>query len=234
MDRTPTKPTISTPGLGRVAIPDSRDDRYPMAAALPRAVDLPRFKYHSTFWPPLDQGQTSQCVLYSTAAYLYASPNRLKQRFTAADLEALYFQTQDADEWPGREPSYYGTSVRAGFETWRRHGYVQNYYHAQSMNDLETWTLTMHPWVAGTSWYASFYAPDPKTGIIKVKPGSAVVGGHAYCVVGYNRERGVFTAINSWGPDYGLFGRFRIEGELMERLIFSEYGDAVGAVEIVR
>jgi hypothetical protein len=234
MDSVNPKPREPQPGLGRVFVPDARDRLYPMAAALPVAVDLPRFRYHSVFYPPLNQGSTSQCVLYSTAGLLYSSPQRLKQRFTPAELAALYFEAQDSDEWPGREPAYYGTSVRAGFKMWQAHGYIESYYHAQSMADLERWTLTLHPWIAGTNWYASFYDPDPKTGVIKIKPGAQVVGGHAYCVVGYNRERGVFTAINSWGEGYGLYGRFRIEGELMERLVFQEWGDAVGAVEVAR
>ena len=230
----PTKPTEPTPGLGRVAIPDARDDRYPMSTALPRAVDLPRFRYWSAYYPPLDQGSTSQCVLYSTAGALMASPvRRPRSLFTPAYLAEQYRWAQDNDDWPGAEPSYYGTSVRAGCKAWQRLGLIRAYYHAQTMADLELWTLTKHPWIAGTSWYASFYEPDPKTGVIRIAPGSAVVGGHAWMVVGYNRERGLFTALNSWGSGYGLFGRFRIEGELMERLIFSEYGDAVGMDEVL-
>jgi len=232
MDSVNPKPTEPTPGLGRVAIPDSRDAAFPMATALPAAVDLPRFRYHSTFWPPLDQGATSHCVAYSCVGMLLSSP--VRRRFDSLQSPAeVYRRAQRLDEWPGEEPSYYGTSVRAGLKVLQEDGLISAYYHAQSMADVEAWVLTKHPVIVGVSWYQSFYSPDPKTGVIRIAPGSSVVGGHAFLVAGYSRERGLFTALNSWGSAFGLFGRFRIEGELMERLLFQEYGDCVGCTEVL-
>lgn len=226
------KPQSPTPGLGRVLIPDERDRNYPMQAVLRAAVTLPRFKYHSTFWPPLDQGLTSQCVVYSTAGDLIASPTRYKRDlFTPAYLAERYAYAQNNDEWPGAEPEYYGTSVRAGFEAWRERGFVSNYWHAQSMDDLELWILTQHPVVFGANWYSSFDAPDPKTGLVKLTPGAYIRGGHAWLCYGYNRESGVFACQNSWGL-WGVNGRFKIGYDDVKRLIFDEWGDAIGATEV--
>lgn len=229
------KPTEPTPGLGFVPMPQAEDARYPMAAALPRAVELPRFRHHSTFYPPLDQGSTSQCVSYSIAGALMASPVRQRRdQFHAGYLRDRYLWAQRNDEWAGEEPAYYGTSVNAGCKAYRDAGFISEWYHARSIEDCVRWVLTERPIVIGISWYSSFYAPDLKTGVIRIAPGSYVAGGHAVLLPGYNRERGLFRLQNSWGPDYGQFGRAWIEAETLERLLFREYGDAVGIVEVER
>jgi hypothetical protein len=224
------KPREPMPGLGFVPMPQPEDAAFPMSAALPLAVELPRFKHWSSFWPPLDQGLTSQCVSYALAGALMASPVRQRRdRFTAAYLQDRYFWAQDADEWPGREPAYFGTSVNAGCKAYRDAGFITAWYHAQSIADCEAWVLMERPIVVGTNWRSGYYTPDPKTGVIR-NDNSRIVGGHAYLITGYNRERGLFRMQNSWGL-WASYGRAWIEAETMDRLLFHEWGDAVGIVE---
>lgn len=234
MDQINPKPVEPQPGLGFVPMPQAEDKLFPMAAALPMAIELPRFRHHSTFWPPLDQGRSSECVSYSIAGCLMASPVRqIRSRFTTEYLRDRYLWAQDNDEWPSREPSYYGTSVNAGCKAYRDAGFIASWYHAQSMNDVERWLLTERPIVVGVNWYRSFYSPDPKTALIKIAPNSPLDGGHAILVTGMNRERGLFRLQNSWGFNWrnSQYGRGWIEGETLERLLFQEWGDAVGIVE---
>jgi hypothetical protein len=203
-----------------------------MAAALPRAIELPRFKHHSTFWPPLNQELTSRCIVYDIGGVLMASPNRHRRDiFTPAYLADRYLWAQRNDEWPGEEPAYYGTSLNAGCKAFREVGLIDSWYHARSMSDVEAWILTKHPVSVGVTWYSSFDTPDPKTGIVTIAPGAFARGGHAFMVSGYNRETGLFHCQNSWGPGWGIYGRFKIPYDVMERLLFQEWGDAVGIVE---
>ena len=42
--------------------------------------------------------------------------------------------------------------------------------------------------------------------VINFKIGTAVIGGHAMCVVGYNDDKQVLKVVNSWGPNWGTNG----------------------------
>lgn len=236
MDRTQNpKPREPQPGLGFVPMPQPEDRLFPMAAALPvvAAEDLPRFKYHSIFWPPLHQDGTSQCTVYDIAGCLMASPIRHgRARFTPEFLADRYRWAQNNDEFPGDESTgLYGTSLNAACKAYREVGLIEAWFHAQTIADCEAWVLTKYPISVGVNWYDSFDNPDPKTGLIRIAPTARVRGGHAFMVHGYDRARGVFTGYQTWGWGWGLYGRFRLEAETLERLLFNEYGDAVGIVE---
>lgn len=232
----PTKPTQPTPGLGRVYIPDERDQAYPLSALL-RAEPTPvlrHFRYHSTFWPPLDQGATSQCVAYSLVGHLYSSPIRHPRTWTTADLAALYRRAQELDEWPGREPAYFGTSVRAGCKALQEKGLVSGYYWAQSLDDIIAWLLRDRPLILGVAWYSSFDAPGAD-GVLHITDGAYIRGGHALLAYGVNTKKRLVRVQNSWGERWGTqLGRGWFPFDVLERLVFQEPGEAVAVLEVER
>jgi hypothetical protein len=82
--------------------------------------------------------------------------------------------------------------------------------------------------IEGLLSHNSMFFPDPRTGL--VKPSGRLAGGHAYLCVGYTRIKGAFRFINSWG-DWGQGGRFWMDGEDLDRLLFAEDGEAAAAQE---
>lgn len=67
-----------------------------------------------------------------------------------------------------------------------------------------------YPFVFGIIVYASFVTPQvSKTGLVPLPTSSEhLIGGHAVMAVGYDDQRAVLIARNSWGPAWGDQGYF--------------------------
>lgn len=68
------------------------------------------------------------------------------------------------------------------------------------------------PFVAGLQIYESFESTETReTGIVKIPKrgwwrGEKKLGGHAVCIVGFDRDAEMFILRNSWGVDWGKKG----------------------------
>ena len=218
-------------GLGRLYLPDERDQQFLMTSFLapPEALVLPRYKYYTT-GPVLDQGRSPQCVDYSENQWLATSPIR-NTRYKPG---VIYCEAQKRDPWEGdcTNPKYDGTSVRAGMKFLQEQGRVQTYVWAFDAQTVANWILSgKGPVVVGTAWYRSMFNPNPKTGLITLDRSSPLDGGHAYLLSGYNAVTRLFRITNSWGTRWGQGGRAWIRFEDMDSLI-KEQGEACTAVEV--
>lgn len=216
-------------GLGRRVAPDSRDRAFLLSR--PSAAVLPVSRY---WWSPgaEDQGSTSECVAYAGIKYLMSGPltNDAPMPHTR-----LYQECQKIDEWPGED--YDGTSVRALFKVLQRVGLVKEYRWAFDQETVVAQVLGRSPVVMGTTWTEGMFWPD-KDGYIR--PIGRYAGGHAWTIVGANRNRrnpdgsmGAVRMVNSWGRDWGEGGRAWITFHDLDWLI-KDWGEACCATEIDR
>lgn len=216
-------------GLGRLFRPDPRDRAYALAAPA-EASGIERRAWHAGF--TYDQGGTSQCVAYSGVGWLRAGPvpNR-----APLDFREIYDACQAVDEWPGAEPDYFGTSVRALFKVLRARGFVSEYRWAWDAETVVAHLLAKGPVVVGTTWTDGMSRPDADG---FVRPTGAGLGGHAYLLVGANRARrvpwggaGAVRILNSWGRGWGENGRAWLSFEDLHALL-RDHGEAATATEV--
>lgn len=211
--------------LGRLPFPDGRDRAFSMAeelAAAPEQLQIPAGRH----WPPgrvLDQGNTPQCVAYAWEGWMNASPLRT----TNGDAPSvIYAKAQAIDEW-APEP-HDGTSVRAGAKIMRGEHRIGRYLWALSLGVVKEWLALRGPVVLGTDWYELMFDPDEDG---TVHASGHVAGGHAFLCIGYSDSRHAVECQNSWGPDWGLGGRFWIPFADLQRLLHDQ-GEACAAVEL--
>lgn len=219
--------------LGRLYAPNPEDRRYLLRSLTPGAEAaaanvVSRYHYVDTI---LDQGNTSSCVGASCRGWLNAGPVR---NISGPSFLDIYKAGQKIDEWPGEEPAYYGTSVRAGFKVLKSLGYVSTYGWAFDLETALNHILTVGPMVFGTTYTTEMMRAD-KDGFIHYD--GQEVGGHAYLIVGANREtkcpdgsKGAIRMVNSWGRDWAQNGRAWISFKDAEALI-KDYGEACTAFE---
>lgn len=143
----------------------------------------------------------------------------------------VYREAQLIDEWPGED--YDGTSVLAGAKVMQRHGYLDSYRWAFSIDDVIDALLHLGPVVIGIPWYDSMYDTRP-SGLVET--GGTMVGGHCIVLTGYQpgtiimgegirRRFDVVRWRNSWGRSYGVRGDGLIQVADLERLL-SQRGEA--------
>lgn len=205
-------------GLGRNQITDSRDRNHPLTAALPTTPSTRLYRYWDDHGWWGDQGSAPQCVAYSWLHWAADSPDRIPPTH---DPHLIYRRAQQLDEWAGE--NYDGTSVRAGAKALQERGWIGEYLWASTVHDAIAAVLELGPLVAGTAWYDGMFRPDPATHIIR--PTGRVAGGHAYVLNGVSRARGLFRVKNSWGRDWGSYGRAWISFDDFDRLL-GEDGEA--------
>jgi hypothetical protein len=213
--------------LGRVYIPDDRDNSFPMSTIL---KDVKK-RTHRYWWPSGwwgDQGYTPQCVAYSWLHWVEDGP--ITHDYAAPPVinpTTLYKECQKVDEWPGE--NYDGTSVRAGAKRLQAHKLISSYYWAWNVDTVVDALLTTGPVVVGTWWHYNMFFPD-SAGLIKLGGGKA--GGHAYLLNGVNTKTGLIRIKNSWGRQWGKGGHAYISIDEMDTLI-RDQGEACLATEVI-
>lgn len=142
---------------------------------------------------------------------------------------------QRIDEWPGEEPTYYGTSGRAICRAAREMGLVTEWWNATSLDevldlllaDSQDWAHC-GPVIIGTNWYSSMFELQADKTLV-ITPNARVVGGHETCLIGAHLRHETLYAINSWET----MRLFRLSFATFERLL-NEDGDAIFPVEAPR
>jgi hypothetical protein len=236
--------------LGRIAIPDPQDAKYPLRAITRSAGSLPTKAIYHPIGPVLDQStwlcpwlpqRHSQCAEqgFCTGATahqgLRAGPFMVKN---PPDPLTIYHEGQLRDEWPASgvptptDPypdasEYAGGSVRGVMKYIQELGFIGAYHWAQTAEDIAAFMPQGCVWL-GTNWYYDMFRPNAKTGFASVS--GRVSGGHAYLCIGYNPRSGAFRCVSSWGSDWAQRGRFWLAGEDVARLM-REDGEACAGVK---
>lgn len=140
-------------------------------------------------------GEEMAVSVYSAATVIDGSPGTYKPDDTGSD----------------------GLSVAKVLKT---RGYISGYRHAFSLNAALT-ALQDDAVITGINWYEGFDSPD-SSGLVTIS--GSVRGGHEVVVDGIDVVKKIVWATNSWGPDWGLAGRFCFSWNDWGRLL-SEQGD---------
>lgn len=221
------------PARGRLAAADPRDAKHEIPRAVVREAKEVRRRYHQP-GPMLNQGQTPQCVAFSTCRMLRGSPVRQVPHLSEAEI---YAWCQRHDEWPGE--AYAGTSTRASMRWLKENGYISEYQWARDAEGLFAHILTRGPALIGVNWYPGMDDVD-EAGYLRVT--GVCQAGHQVMIGGADRDRidpvtgkpGAFRGYNTWGANWGdVGGAFWLTAADMERLL-AEDGDGALPVELKR
>lgn len=225
---------LTFPGGGRLRSVDNRDRQYMLP---PRGAGTPTIKSYK-HWPApaaLDQGDSSSCVGHGCHQLLRCSPIRNTKNIPSP--YDIYNAAQLIDEWPGTEPSYYGTSVRAGVKVLQKQGFVSSYRWAFDAATAVNHLLTVGPVISGTDWLEGMMATD-KRGFIYNK--GRMIGGHCVLITGCNVTEkcpdgtiGSVSLLNSWGPNWGVKGKAKLSIQSFDQLIRAQ-GEAAAVFEVYK
>jgi C1A family cysteine protease len=219
-------------------IPDQRDFMYAAPARvqknLPALVDL------TAKCPPVyDQGQLGSCTANAIAGAIeFDQRNERKSEFIPSRLFIYYNErmiegTVGSDSgaqlrdgiktvaaqgachenlWP-YDPAQFAQHPPAGcYSDAEAHKALLYLRLAPVMSSMRGCLASGYPFVFGFTVYESFESDAvAATGIVPMpQSDEAVIGGHAVVAIGYDDKAAQFIVRNSWGPDWGRKGYFRI------------------------
>jgi hypothetical protein len=199
--------------LGRHVVHDERSRDYPAAKA-----DSIASVTHKGVGVPLNQGQISSCTANALCGALNSEPNHAAGTvYGEKQAVRLYTAetTLEGKPYPTNDPGGSGLMV---CKAAKQMGWIHCYRHAFGIQHaLEA--LVLRPVITGVIWYSSFDRPDPKTGLVEITPGSKHRGGHEVFADQIDADNRLVYLWNSWGPTWGLGGRFCWTFETWERLL---------------
>jgi hypothetical protein len=182
---------------------------------------------HDSTGLPLDQADVGSCTAEATCGALNTQPDTGKLKgevkghtFTQDDAYKLYgLETRlEGEPWPPNDPGGTGLYV---CKAAKQLGWITSYKHAFGFEHALA-ALVLRPNIWGVNWYGGFDDPDPETGIVRIS--GEIRGGHEIVAVEIRLNEQLVGFINSWGPGWGLDGRFFVGFGDCERLL-AEQGD---------
>lgn len=240
----------SQPGLrshfGRLRLYDERSENFQIRSnrlTLWRSLTARlRTKVRHRVWWSGNQGATSQCTAYATLhAWEAGKAHARGYRRVLYDVprpiikpQPLYDRSQEIDPWPGSEkvpPHYEGSSCTAAAKAAQERGLITGY--DWEFDDIEVCERAIFdaPLVFGIDWSDGMMLAGGPRSMIEdaiIKPTGPFLGGHAIAAVGFDKSRkgAEWELLNSWGLNWGFFGRCYISrfdlGELL-----SAWGECV-------
>jgi len=232
-------------------VKDPYDDRdYPIAEYL-KAAPLPERVDHSAALPPVfDQGPAGTCVACATAYYDKTFQEGIEHGWVlgeaAHQFSPLYLYSQRVNK-----TGDFGMTIREAMKIVKEQGvcpldrmpYVlerldreptpaqrqaarpyraQSYARLARIAEMEAY-LSTNCFVAGLMVHQGFM--DAPGGVIPMpEPGATYLGGHAVCMIGFDRRRRLFKFANSWGEQWGDRGFGHISYAALQALLMDAWG----------
>ncbi len=171
-----------------------------------------------------NQGELGSCTGNGAVGVVCTEPYRQPGvRYTEALARKVYSQATKDDNIVGAyPPDDTGSTVLGAMKALRDLGLAKGYHWCFGLDDVLKTLSTLGPVEVGVSWYQGFDKPDAR-GLVKIA--GSVRGGHAFELLAVDAEKQLVWAINSWGPSWGLNGRFAFTWKDLDRLLH-EQGEA--------
>lgn len=235
--------------LGCIKDPyDHRD--YTMSGFL-KAGPIAEEVDHASQMPPVfNQGPAGTCVACATAYYDKTFQKGMEHRWPLATPEhqfsPLYIYSQRT-----KQPADEGMTIREAMKIIQDQGVcslacmpydvrrinvpptpeqrkaaepfkARSYARIASIGEMEAYLMT-NCFIAGVMVHEQFM--DAPGGVIEMPtPGTEFLGGHAICIVGFDRRRRMFKFANSWGSQWGDHGYGHIGFATLQALLMDAWG----------
>lgn len=191
--------------------------------------------YRALRIPVLDQGREGACTGFglATVVNFLLHVGQSDETADVASARMLYVMAKRYDEWPGED--YEGSSARGAMKGWHKHGVCarrlwKDTHKGVDLSQVQAESALERPLGAyfrvnhkdlvgmhsAITEAGILFATarvhqgwmDVKTGDREIGYSATRLGGHAFAIVGYDRQG--FWIQNSWGPAWGSNGLARL------------------------
>jgi hypothetical protein len=170
---------------------------------------------------PFNQGSLGSCTGNGAVGVVCTEPYRQKgTTYNEALAKKVYSQATHDDTIVGAyPPKDTGSTVLGAMKALRDLKFVKGYHWCFGLDDVLKTLSNIGPVEVGLNWYEGFDKPNAQ-GLVKIA--GSVRGGHAFELLGVDAEKKLVWAINSWGSDWALGGRFAFSWKDLDRLLHED------------
>ena len=232
-------------------IKDPYDHRDYSVSQFLTARPVPEQLDHSPQLPPVfDQGPAGTCVACATAYYDKTFQEGMEHHWTLDEdqhqFSPLYIYSQRR-----KQPGDQGMTIREAMKIIQEQGVctlacmpydpqrinvpptpeqrkaaapyrAKSYARINTVGEMEAYLLS-NCFIAGVMVHERFM--DAPGGVVPMpEPGCEYLGGHAICVVGFDRRNRMFKFANSWGAQWGDRGFGHIGYATLQALLMDAWG----------
>lgn len=175
----------------------------------------------------LNQGNTGSCTGQAATGALGTAPDYAalssSQQSALGEPFALnlYSAAEKIDGGAGLPTEDNGSSGLSVAKAAKAQGLISGYLHITSLAAAKT-AIQTGTFLVGSNWYTGMDTPDPQGLVVAT---GTVRGGHEYECLGYTEATDTWEFENSWGPTFGVGGRFFYTSATFTKLL-GEQGDA--------
>lgn len=227
---------------------DHRD--YSMSSFLKAAPIAEEIDHSSQLPPVFDQGPAGTCVACATAYYDKTYQKGVEHHWPLTDwnhqFSPLYIYSQRR-----KQPEDAGMTIREAMKIIQDQGVcslscmpydpkrinvpptaeqrqaavpykAKSYARISTIAEMQAYLMT-NCFVAGVMVHEEFM--DAPGGVVPMpQPGTQFLGGHAICIVGFDRRNRMFKFANSWGAQWGDHGFGHIAFATLQALLMDAWG----------
>lgn len=200
-------------GLGRIEHYDDRNWRLnEVLPLLPKRVNFIRKvarglgikdKRSWRQWMFYYQGNTPACTGFGSATKVAAAPLRPNMDVLRALNPAQWYADNQAEDRKNGRNFSEGATTLAAMEVGKRYGHWSEYRWTYNIDDVLAVLHDTDSVIMGTNWYTSQWDKDSE-GIVRIKPGSPLAGGHLFTLDGYDPRRGLVRHATTWNEGFYL------------------------------
>lgn len=222
---------------GRQYRPDPRDRLHELDETRLRGIKLVQAKRRALPWgigPILDQGDSSECTVFTFAQFLQCAPWIHTLAWVRGAFTERYTRAQKHD---GIARPHDGSTERAVLMDAKEDGLITEFLHVNDEDIAKEYLVTRGTLAFGSDWFGPMFTPDAH-GYVEPEHTPAEMG-HEYLMRWYYGPRhrkypDSYEFVNSWSAQWGDKGKFRMKADAVRYLWKQLNGDLISPIEAAR
>lgn len=168
--------------------------------------------------------ELSRLFIYYNARKIYGEPSEDSGTTVRAGIKAVkVYGVCSEEEWPYDVSKFDVKPYMRAYDKAQLRS-IESYSRLASNDNVMDAIASGYPVVVALTVYSDFMTMDPDNSTVQMPDQNSVdFGGHAMCLVGYDKAKSAFIAKNSFGTDWGDNGYCWIPFEYLDTYGFEKW-----------
>lgn len=170
---------------------------------------------------PLSQSYYNLCVTSSFTNWIGSEPYYRLNQPLEVTAQNMYWIQREFAEYLG-EPNFPAGSNAALADMFVEREWAESYLWLETLEEFKYWLRTQGPVIMECAWRSGMWQTDDA---YFLNLSGNQISKHSILCYAFNNRTGIYSFLNSWGPDWGNRGRFKMREADVEYFFFKDRPD---------